>query len=101
MQGKRGVEPFFSYFINRSRNMNYNLRRTYSRDFKADERISGKFWTKLSTATSHSCTGKTFRCEHIYKFEYSGFYFITSVCTVALFLRTTCVAYRYAFCPFG
>lgn len=60
--------------------MNYNLRRTYSRDFKADERISGKFWTKLSTATSDSCTAKTFRCEHIYKFEYSGFYFITSVC---------------------
>ena len=60
--------------------MNYNLRRTCSRDFKADELISGKIWTKLSTASSDSCTATTFHCEHIYKFKYFGFYFVTSVC---------------------
>ena len=60
--------------------MNYNLRRTYSRDFKAEERISGKFWTKLSTSSSDPCTATTFRWEHIYYFKYSGFYFVISVC---------------------
>lgn len=60
--------------------MNYNLRITYSRDFKDEERISGTFWTKLITAPSDSCTATTFRCEQIYEFKYSGFYFVTSVC---------------------
>ena len=56
--------------------MNYNLRRTCSRDFKADERISGKIWTKLSTASSDSCTATTFRCEHIYKLTILDFIFL-------------------------